>query len=160
MKIESGTKIMVDTNVLLEASDQGRRLHGQALAVFQSAPERGIDLFLCTQVLREYLVVATRPIANNGLGMHVSTAIANIRQFRRRASLVGETLRACEALLELAGKLEMSGKRLHDLQLFATAACAGLDGLLTANAADFPSPSALALTSFSLTIIPLIDFPS
>ena len=74
--------------------------------------------------------------------------------------MIGETLRACEALLELAGQLEMSGKRLHDLQLFATAACAGLDGILTANTADFPSPSALAGTSLYLTIIPLLEFPS
>jgi predicted nucleic acid-binding protein len=143
---------MVDTNVLLEATDEGRRLHGQALAVFQSAPEQGVDLFICTQVVREYLVVATRPIENNGLGMDTAKALANISRFRRRASLIGETLRACEVLLELAGKLGIHGKRLHDLQIFATAACAGMDGLLTANEADFPR-----LSSIALTTIPLAD---
>ena len=62
MKIERGAKILVDTNVLLEATDQGRRMHTKALTVFQGAREKGVDLFLCTQSVREYLVVGARAI--------------------------------------------------------------------------------------------------
>jgi len=54
MKIERGTKVMVDTNVLLEASDEARRLHVQSLTLFQNSLRDGVDLFLCTQVIREY----------------------------------------------------------------------------------------------------------
>jgi predicted nucleic acid-binding protein len=60
MKIERGTKVQVDTNVLLEATDEGRKLHRHALSVFSNAAEAGVDLFVATQVIREYLVVATR----------------------------------------------------------------------------------------------------
>ena len=37
MRIERATKVQVDTNVLLEATDEGRLLHDQALAIFQNA---------------------------------------------------------------------------------------------------------------------------
>ena len=34
MKIERGTKVLVDTNVLLEATDEGRRFHVQAQSLW------------------------------------------------------------------------------------------------------------------------------
>jgi predicted nucleic acid-binding protein len=149
MKIERGSKVLVDTNVLLEATDEGRPLHEQALALFLNAPQDGVDLFLGTQVVREYLVVATRPVENNGLGMSTETALENIRRFRKRASLVAETLRAGEVFLEWAGRFEIRGKKLHDLQILATASVAGMDGLITANMNDFPESSPLAIIPLS-----------
>ncbi len=153
MKIERGTKILVDTNVLLEATDEGRQLHLQALAVFQKAPELGVDLFLCTQVVREYLVVATRPLENNGLGMSTAGALENIRRFRSRAALLGESPRAGELFLEWTGKYGYHGKRLHDLQILATATAEGMNLLLTANARDFPQTTPIA-------VMALMDFES
>lgn len=149
MKIERGSKVLVDTNVLLEATDEGRPFHGQALALFLNAPQDGVDLFLGTQVVREYLVVATRPVENNGLGMSPETALENIRRFRKRASLVAETLRAGEVFLEWAGRFEIRGKKLHDLQILATASVAGMDALITANMNDFPESSPLAIIPLS-----------
>ena len=149
MKIERGTKVMVDTNVLLEASDQARRLHVQSLTLFQNSLRDGVDLFLCTQVIREYLVVATRPIENNGLGMTLAIAIENIRQFRRRSSCVAETQQAGELFLEWAARFGTSGKKLHDLQILATASTAGIDILLTANQQDFPKPSPVTIFPLS-----------
>jgi len=125
MKIERATKVLVDTNVLLEATDEGRPLHSQAVAVFQNARAAGIDLFICTQTIREYLVVATRPTVNNGLGMGIKTALENVAKFVKRASLLPETLRAGELFLEWADKFRITGKRLHDLQILATAAAGG-----------------------------------
>lgn len=149
MKIERGTKVLVDTNVLLEASDEGRRLHIQSLAVFQNSLKDGVDLFLCTQVIREYLVVATRPIENNGLGMNLATALENIRQFRMRSSCVAETLLAGERFIEWAARFGTCGKKLHDLQILATASTAGIDILLTANEQDFPKLSPVAIFPLS-----------
>ncbi len=145
MKIDRGTKALVDTNVLLEATDEGRRLHGHALDLFRNASDAGVDLFLGTQVLREYLVVATRPIENNGLGMTTDHALDNIKRFQKRASLVAETLQAGELFLEWAGKYQIRGKRLHDLQILATASAAGMHALITANMKDYPNSSALSI---------------
>lgn len=148
MKIERGTKVLVDTNVLLEATDEGRRLHHLALSLFRNASDNGVNLFLGTQVLREYLVVATRPIENNGLGMTMDMALDNIKRFQKRVSLVAETLQAGELFIEWAGKHPIRGKKLHDLQILATASVAGMHALITANEKDYP-------TSSPLTIIPL-----
>ena len=148
MRIERGTKALVATNVLLEATDEGRRFHAQAQNLFRNASDDGVDLFLGTQVLREYLVVATRPIENNGLGMTTELALDNIKRFRKRVSLVAETLQAGELFVEWAGKYGIRGKRLHDLQILATASVAGMHALITANEKDYPE-------STPLTIIPL-----
>ena len=148
MRIERGTKVLVDTNVLLEATDESRRFHVQAQNLFRHASRDGIDLFLGTQVLREYLVVATRPLENNGLGMTTELALENIKRFQKRVSLVAETLQAAETFVEWAGQYRIRGKKLHDLQILATAFVGGLNGLITANEKDYPE-------STPLTIIPL-----
>ena len=149
MKIDRGTRLLVDTNVLLEASDAGRRLHAQALAVFQTAAQSGVDLFLGTQVVREYLVVSTRPVVNNGLGMSMELALENIACFRRRSSLIAETLQASSLFLDWAKHFGICGKKLHDLQILASASAAGLDALLTANEQDFPKSSPLMIVALS-----------
>lgn len=149
MKIERATKVLVDTHVLLEATDEGRPLHDQAVAVFLSARAAGIDLFICTQTVREYLVVATRPTANNGLGMGIKAALENVAKFVTRASILPETLRAGELFLEWAAKFRITGKRLHDLQILATASVGGTQTLLTANEKDFPKIASIAIVPLS-----------
>jgi predicted nucleic acid-binding protein len=138
MKIDRGCRLLVDTNVMLEATDQDRPLHRRAAQFFQVAPEQGWGLFLATQNVREYLVVTTRPTANNGLGMPLNDALENIRRFRRRCSLIGETQDAGERFLRWAEQFQIHGKRLHDVQILATAACGRMHALITANPKDFP----------------------
>jgi predicted nucleic acid-binding protein len=148
MRIERGAKVFVDTNVLLEATDEGRRFHAQALSLFRNASEDGVDLFLGTQAIREYLVVATRPIENNGLGLTTELALDNVKRFQKRVSLVAETLQASELFVEWAGTYQIRGKRLHDLQMLATASVAGMHALITLNEKDYPE-------STPITIVPL-----
>ena len=145
MKIERGTKLLIDTNILLEASDEGRDGHLKALRFFEEAPTMGVDLFLATQCLREYLVVATRPVANNGLGMKIEHAIENIARFRSRTSLIAESTQASECFLAWAAKFRTHGKKLHDLQLLATALRGGMHALITLNPNDFPKIRELAV---------------
>lgn len=85
--------------------------------------------------------MATRPVTVNGLGMSSGAAMANIRRFQMRASMIGEKEASSERLLRWAGQTGITGKRLHDVQLLATAEAAGLGYLLTTNAADFPGVS-------------------
>lgn len=145
MKIERGTKLLLDTNILLEATDEGRRMHREAVQLFQKAAAKGIDLFMGTQNLREYLVVATRPIENNGLGMIVSHALENIAGFRSRASLISESITATECFLKWADTYQFHGKKLHDLQLLATAFRGGMHALVTLNPKDFPDTGQIAI---------------
>jgi hypothetical protein len=81
--------------------------------------------------------------------MSMETALENIRRFCRRTSLLAETLRASDLFLEWAGQWGICGKKLHDLQILATASAEGMHALLTANEKDFPPASPLAIIPLS-----------
>jgi predicted nucleic acid-binding protein len=127
--------VFVDTNVLLSASDPQRVHHGTALAFLES----GADVFFASpQVLREYLVVATRPPAANGQGLGVPQALENVTAFLQVLTLVFETQATWDQLRELVqGPEPVSGKRIHDANIAATALANGLDTVATFNAGDF-----------------------
>ena len=145
-----GDRTFLDTNVLLEATDTKRALHRIAHAVVASWPEAGVDLFISGQVVREYLVVATRPVEQNGLGLSSADALENVRRIRSRVALCPENDAVCSLLQRLAGNLQIVGKRFHDLNLMATAISAGLKSLITANPTDFPP-------GLGLEVVPLAE---
>lgn len=153
MRIEAGQKICLDTNVLLDATDEGRSFHSKALGLFSLLPQSGAELLLATQVIREYVVVATRAQKNNGLGLSVEDAVNNVIEFRKQAKVIPESVSSCENLLEWSVRLHVTGKKLHDLQILATALQAGAQILLTSNVADFPAdvgPQIVALADLNL----------
>jgi predicted nucleic acid-binding protein len=147
MKIKPGQLICLDTNILLDATDEGRALHKMAIRIFGDLFYEGFPILLATQVLREYMVVATRRIEENGLGLSLEDAVCNVRQFLRRGSLAAESTDAFEMMLEWSLKKEIRGKKFHDLQIMATAASAGADVLLTSNVDDFPKGPGIAIVA-------------
>jgi len=64
----ASTAVLLDTNVLLTATTPALALHEAALEILNAGSDRGA-LVTSGQVLREYLVVATRPVEVNGLGL-------------------------------------------------------------------------------------------
>lgn len=145
--------VFLDTNVLLEATDTARAHHAIAHRIFSTWPERGIDLSVSGQVLREYLVVATRPRESNGLGLGSVEALENVRRFRSRAAICPETEQVFGLLQQLAGRLQTQGKKFHDLNIAATALATGLKTIVTANPRDFPA-------EFGLEVIDLAEAES
>src|SRR5699024_798555 len=77
-------RAVVDTNVLLAATDEARPDHEAAQRVLNDWSASGVVLYSTGQVLREYLAVATRPASANGLGLPRQDAIANVRALRSR----------------------------------------------------------------------------
>ena len=133
--------VLVDTNVLVSATTPARALHRPALEVLEAWPRQGKALCVASQVLREYLVVATRPTAANGLGLSSRSALANVAAFRGRARLLEEDERAAERLFDLVARHRLTGTRIHDAQLIATALRHGVGGLVTASTKDFEALS-------------------
>ncbi len=129
--------ILVDTNVLLTATTPARPLHRVALTVLDEWPQQGTPLWVSGQILREYLVVATRPPEVNGLGLEVETALANIAMLRSRLRLLDERVVIFEQLDRLLREVGCRGKRIHDANLVAMAVVHGATGILTANVSDF-----------------------
>jgi predicted nucleic acid-binding protein len=119
--------LLIDTNVLLEATDEARPHHADARRLVESRP----GLVLAAQVVREYLVVATRPSTANGLGLSTGDALANIGEFRRDIRLLPEERAILPAFLALVGRTGCTGKRIHDAHLVATAVAHGVEAIVS-----------------------------
>jgi predicted nucleic acid-binding protein len=129
--------VLVDTNVLLSATTPLRSLHHVALAVLNDWPNEGVPFAVSSQVLREYLAVATRPIEANGLGLDVGDALANVAAFHGRMRLLTENELVWDRLQYLIATYGCRGKQIHDANLVATGLASGVNRLVTANAGDF-----------------------
>lgn len=126
----------VDTNVLLTATAPRRIGHAQAVALLEAGfADR--SLFLSGQVLREYLAVATRPPAANGLGLTLTEALGNVNQFLERSNFLPEDEVVRDALLRLLAAVPSLGKQIHDANIAATMIAHGIRRLVTLNPGDF-----------------------
>jgi predicted nucleic acid-binding protein len=128
---------MLDTNILLTATDESRAGHEQALDVINGWPAQGTTLYTSGQIIREYLSVATRPAALNGLGLTVPDALDNARAFRSRMLLLAEDAKVADRLAELLEESKSSGKQVHDANVVATMLVHGVDLVVTLNTGDF-----------------------
>ena len=137
MEIKAGEIVFLDTNVLLTATDESRPAHADANLIFRSGPQNGRHLGISGQVIREYLVVATRPLDVNGLGLDIDTAIGNIDAIRERTVFFEETEPVASHLLSLARTHALTGKCLHDAGVAATMSVHNISILVTDNSGDF-----------------------
>ncbi len=130
-------RAMLDTNVFLAATDEGRAEHDQALAIVNDWPARGTALYASGQIMREYLAVATRPADKNGLGLALADALANVRAFRGRTTLLVEDGKVADRLLTLVEDIACGGKQIHDANVVATMLVHGIGTIVTINTGDF-----------------------
>ena len=129
--------VMLDTNVLLAATDEGRTEHRDALMVLNDWATANAGLCTSGQVLREYLTVATRPAERNGLGLKLPDVLGNVRAIRERTTLLAEDARVAERLVTLLTDVQCRGKQVHDANLVATMLVHGIGTIVTMNLADF-----------------------
>ena len=137
MPTKAAERVMLDTNVLLAATDKGRGEHRNAMTVLNDWPGLGATLYASGQILREYLAVATRPVEQNGLGLSASDAVANARVIRDRIRFLAEDSRVSDQLLTLTHDVSCGGKQVHDANVVATMLVHGVEALVTSNVADF-----------------------
>ncbi len=130
-------RVMVDTNVLLAATDQGRAEHRDALAILNDWPAGHTTLCVSGQILREYLAVATRPADRNGLGLKSPDALGNVGAIRERTTLLAEGAKTTDRLLGLLADVDCGGKQAHDANVIATMLVHGIGTVVTMNVDDF-----------------------
>ena len=144
-----GDTLFVDTNVLLIATDESRPLHREAMQLLAGSGAQDLSLATSGQVLREYLVVATRPIDVNGLGLSTKVAAANVNEFLGSLSMCEETEEVSGRLRQLAVTHNLSGKRLHDVNIVATMEAHGIRAIVTQNPDDFAPFEDVAIMSIT-----------
>ncbi len=135
--IPAGEPVFVDTNILLGACDESRVTHGDCVKVISQSGESGFHPVTSTQVLREFLVVATRPESANGLSLQTTEALENITEFQRFCALLEPRPSDWPNLKKLIVASRVSGKRIHDANIIAAMMSNGVDWLITDNPADF-----------------------
>lgn len=131
------SSVLVDTNVLLSATTPARPHHQHALRVLNDWPNDGVRLCTSGQILREYLVVCTRPIDQNGLSLSLAQAVENTEVLAARMRLLDESRAVFDRFRKLVDEVDISGKQLHDANVVATALAHGVSRLCTENTDDF-----------------------
>jgi hypothetical protein len=75
--------VLVDSNVLLRSVQPAHPQFSVASAAIDDLLRRNIDLCVARQNRVEFWVVATRPLANNGLEMNPVMVAGEIRKLRK-----------------------------------------------------------------------------
>ncbi|MDJ0571300.1 MAG: PIN domain-containing protein [Pleurocapsa sp. MO_192.B19] len=131
------TKYLLDTNILLRASDRTSPCYDLAVNSVASLIAQGDECLITAQVLIEFWVVATRPIEVNGLGWSVEQTEKKINQLISQFTLIEETEAILAQWLELVTRYQIKGKRTHDARLMAVAIANQISHVLTFNPKDF-----------------------
>jgi predicted nucleic acid-binding protein len=142
-------RVFIDTNVLVFANQQTSPFHQIALQRLKQFESSNDEMWISRQVLREYLSVVTR---SGGLTfpLPIASAITRVKSFERMFGIAEDGPAVSAQLFDLLGKVNASGKQIHDANVVATMMANGIDALLTGNTADF-----VRFSSF-VRILPLV----
>jgi predicted nucleic acid-binding protein len=128
---------LVDTSVLARLANAADSLRPIAFRAVGELDGRGERLHLTAQSLIEFRNVATRPKAQNGLGLAVVDAEAEAATFESMFPLLEETRDIYPAWKALVMAPGVIGKQVHDARLVAVCHVYGVTHLLTFNTGHF-----------------------
>jgi len=128
---------LIDTTILGRLANVRDVQHAVATHAVLELHRRGEVLHVTPQVLIEFRNVATRPVANNGLGLSIVDTEALAATFETRFPLLAETPDIYPAWKALVGALGVIGKRVHDARLVAVCHVHAVTHVLTFNVAHF-----------------------
>jgi predicted nucleic acid-binding protein len=129
--------LLLDSNILLRLAQLSHPMHATAQAAVSALEQRGETLRTVPQTLYEFWVVATRPVAINGLGLSVAEATAELTRLKALFPLLPDTPAVYPEWERLVTALGVTGKNAHDARLVAALSAHGLTHLLTFNTQDF-----------------------
>lgn len=129
--------VLVDTNILTRLAQASHPLHATAAAAVHHLGSIGRTLCIVPQNLYEFWAVATRPITDNGLGLTVPEASAELDNIKRAFILLRDAPSLPDEWEKLVVRFDCKGKPSHDARLVAAMLLHGFDELLTFNRQDF-----------------------
>ena len=129
--------MLVDTSVLLRTLQPHHPLYDPADLAIRLLPVQGRRLHIVPQNLIELWVVATRPNAQNGLGMSPAAIAGEIARLKSIFVLLPETAAIYSVWEKLVLQHNVIGKPAHDARLVAAMQVHGLTSILTFDASGF-----------------------
>src|SRR5438094_269349 len=124
-------RTLLDTNILLRSGQPSSPHHPFAVASVSAVLNSGRSLCISSQTIYEFLSVATRPLAENGIGMPVPDAAARLSILLKDIDVLYDSPAVSAQLLQLVVDHDVKGKRVHDARLAATMSVNGIPELLT-----------------------------
>ena len=143
--------IEVDTNIALRVSSPAHPMHHLALDAIRILGQQGERLCMMPQNLYEFWVAATRPMANNGLGLTITEVASELTRFRRWFTILDDLPAILPAWEQLVVLHQVMGKNAHDARLVAAMQVHGINRILTFNTPDFQRyPGITAISPYDL----------
>jgi predicted nucleic acid-binding protein len=106
---------------------------------------RNNQLYITSQNIIEFWVVATRPTTVNGFGWNIKQTLEEIEQILHQFPQLQETPQIFTYWLNLVTTYQIAGKRVHDARLVAVMLTHGVTHLLTLNPDDFRNISGIVV---------------
>jgi predicted nucleic acid-binding protein len=129
-------KIFIDTNILIYASVKQSLFHHKALQKLQNYQQNDFELWINRQVIREYLVVLSRPQTFSHPISNVQL-LKDIQYFNNHFNIADDNQRITKELTNLITNYSVMGKQIHDANIVATMVANGILDLFTHNVKDF-----------------------
>lgn len=128
---------LVDTNVLLRLAQRTHSMHVDARRALVGLRKQDEELCIIPQNLIEFWAAATRPLAENGLGLTVDEAARETKKLKRLFKLLSDLPAIFPEWEKLVIQYRVSGKPTHDARLAAAMLTHKLTHILTFNTSDF-----------------------
>lgn len=130
-------KVLLDTNVIIRAAQPSLPTWqeiDQSLSILVS---KQITLCLVPQIIYEFWVVATRPVAQNGFALAPHDAKTLVDNTLEQFTLLRDERGIFDEWSTLVATYGVSGKAAHDARLVAAMKRHAISSLVTFNDADF-----------------------
>jgi predicted nucleic acid-binding protein len=128
---------LIDTNILARLANIADAQYAIVARAVVELHRRGEVLHVTPQVLIEFRSMATRPKAQNGLGLSAVDAEAQAAGFEAAFPLLADTAAIYPAWKALVIALGVIGKQVHDARLVGVCHAHAVTHLLTLNVSDF-----------------------
>lgn len=129
--------VLVDTNLLSRIADPNNPQNSVAAESVKRLLAKGETLCVVPQNIYEFWVVATRPLANNGLGMTTQQAKTKLDELLLVLEMLPDTSAVFPEWMRLVVELDCKGKPAHDARLVAAMSVHDVKQILTFNSRDF-----------------------
>lgn len=130
-------RILLDTGIALRHIDEAQPLHNDVRSAIERLIAAGHSLIIANQVVYEFWVVATRPLAVNGLGRDPGRTNQDVSAMLGTFVRVPDPPDLLERWLDLCSRHQVCGRPAHDARLVAVMLAHGITHLLTLDPDDF-----------------------
>lgn len=130
-------QILIDANILIRLAHSASAQHAHAVSSVQNLQKWNHRSVVAPQSIYEFWVVATRPIANNGLGLSIAECDQFVGMFLNVFPLLPEAAKQFENWRMLTVSNACHGKLAHDVRYVSSMISHGIHHLLTFNTSDF-----------------------